>query len=76
MGRAKCLTFLQRLMRAANNIGIGERFEVASLMEQVRTEERLSRFFEEHTTVRQMGSLARAKTVLPGRKGPASGDGA
>jgi len=74
MGRAKCLTFLQRLMRAANNIG--ERFEVASLMEQVRTEERLFRFFEEHTTVGQMGSLARAKTVLPGRKGPASGDGA
>ena len=74
MGRAKCLTFLQRLMRAANNIG--ERFEVASLMEQVGTEKRLFRFFEEHTAVGQMGSLATAKTVLPGRKGPASGDGA
>ena len=40
-------------------------------MEQVRTEQRFLRFFEEHTSVPavgQMGSLAITKTVLPGAK--------
>ena len=32
------LIFFQRLMRAARDIGRGERFDVAVLMEQVRTE--------------------------------------
>ena len=32
------LIFLHRLMRAADDIGRGERFDVADLMEQVRTQ--------------------------------------
>ena len=66
-------------MRAANDIGRGERFDVANLMEQVRTEQRFLRFFEEQTSVPavgQMGSLAIAKTVFSGRKGPAIREGA
>jgi transcriptional regulator with GAF, ATPase, and Fis domain len=58
-------------MRAANDIGSGERFDLADMMEQVRAERRFLRFFEKHTrvpAVGQMGSLAIAKTVLPGCK--------
>jgi hypothetical protein len=70
---------IPRLMRAAHDIGRGERFEVADLMEQVRTEECSLRFFEEDTSVPavgQMGSLAVTKAVLPRRKGPAVSEGA
>ena len=54
-------------MRAAYDIGRGERFDVADLMEQVRTEQCSLRFFEEDASVPavgQMGSLAVAKAVL------------
>jgi hypothetical protein len=47
-------------------------------MEQVRTEQRFLRLFEERAgvpAVGQMGSLAIAKTVLPGREGCAIGKG-
>jgi hypothetical protein len=66
-------------MRAAYDIGRGERFDVADLMEQVRTEQCPLRFFEEDAgvpAVGQMGSLAVAKAVLPRRKGPAVSEGA
>jgi hypothetical protein len=66
-------------MRAAHDIGRGERFDVADLMEQVRTEQCSLRFFEEDArvpAVGQMGSLAVAKAVLPRRKGPAVSEGA
>jgi hypothetical protein len=48
-------------MRAAHDIGRGERLDVAGLMEQVRAEQRLLRFFEEYAgvpAVRQMRRLA------------------
>ena len=66
-------------MRAPHDIGRGERFDVADLMEQVRTEQCSLRFFEEDASVPavgQMGSLALAKAVLPRRKGPAVSEGA
>jgi hypothetical protein len=47
-------------MRAPHDIGRGERFDVADLMEQVRTEQCSLRFFEEDASVPavgQMGSL-------------------
>jgi hypothetical protein len=68
------LIFLQRLMRAANDIGRRERFEVAGLLEQVRTKQRFLSFLEEHASVpavRQVRSLAVAKGVLAGQKGRA-----
>lgn len=42
-------------MRASNHIGRRERFAIASLMEQVRTEQRFLRFFKEHTSVPAVG---------------------
>jgi hypothetical protein len=41
------LIFFQRLIRAARDIGRGERFDVAAPMEQVRIEQCSLRFFEE-----------------------------
>jgi hypothetical protein len=79
IGRENARLIFLSLMRAADDIGRGERFDVPDLMEQVRTEQRFLRFFEGHTrvpAVGQMGSLAIAKTVLPGRKGPAISEGA
>jgi hypothetical protein len=49
------LIFLQRLIRAAHDIGGGERFDVADLMEQVRTEQCSLRFFEEDASVPTVG---------------------
>src|SRR5258708_28995364 len=62
-----CLIFLHRLMRAAHDIGRGERFDVAHLMEQVRTEQCSLCLFEEDASVPavgQMRSPAVAKSVL------------
>ncbi len=62
------------MTRAAHDIGTRQGFDVASLMEQVRTEQRSLRFFEEDAgvpAVGQMGSPAVAKAVSPCRKGPA-----
>ena len=49
------LIFLHRLMRAAHDIGRGERFDVADLMEQVRTEQCSLCFFEEDASVPAVG---------------------
>jgi hypothetical protein len=67
------LILLHRLMRAAHDIGRGERFDAADSMEQVRTEQCSLRFFEEDASVPavgQMRSPAEAKSVLPRCKGP------
>jgi hypothetical protein len=42
-------------MRAAHDIGRGERFDVAVQMEQVRTEQCSLRFFEEDASVPAVG---------------------
>src|SRR5579862_6442495 len=72
LGKDTRLIFLHRLMRAAHNIANGKRFDVADLMEQVRTEQCSLRFFEEDASVPpvgQMRSPAVAKSILPRRKG-------
>src|SRR5258706_16428636 len=73
------LIFLHRLMRAAHDIGRGERFDVSDLMEQVRTEQCSLRFFEEDASVPAVGQMrgpAVAKSVLPRCKGPTVSEGA
>jgi hypothetical protein len=49
------LKILHRLTRAAHDIGSGERFDVAHVMEQVRTEQRLLGLFEEDAGVPAVG---------------------
>jgi hypothetical protein len=46
LGENAGLILLERLMAAAHDIGRGERFDVADLMEQVRTKECSLRFLE------------------------------
>jgi len=62
---------LHRLTRAANDIGRGERFDVAHMIGTGRTEQCSLRFFKENASVPavgQMGSLAVAKAELPRHK--------
>jgi len=77
-GQNAGLIFLQRPIRAANNVRRGEWFDVAGLMKQIRTEQRSLRFLEEHSgvlAVGQMRSLAIAEAEFPGRKGLAISEG-
>jgi hypothetical protein len=62
-------------MRAAHDIGRGDRFNVADLVEQVRTEQCSLCLFEEDASVPavgQMRSPAVLKSVLPVAKAPPS----
>src|SRR5579862_7646755 len=73
------LIFLHRPTRAAHYIGRGERFGVADLMEQVRTEQCSLRFFEQNAGVPAVGQMrgpAVAKPVLPRFKTPTVSEGA
>src|SRR6266436_412795 len=66
--KVTCLIFLHRLTRAAHDIGGGDRFNVADLVEQVRTEQCSLCLFEEDASVPavgQMRSPAVLKSVLP-----------
>src|SRR5579872_4430011 len=63
-------------MRAAHNVAIGKRFDVAHLVEQVGTEKCSVRFLKKDArvpAVRQMRSPAVTKSILSGTKSFAIG---
>jgi hypothetical protein len=57
LGEDTHLIFLHRLMRAAHDIGRGDRFNIADLVEQVRTEQCSLCLFEEDASVPAVGQI-------------------
>ena len=50
-GQRSLLHLLHRLARGLDQIGGGQRFDVAEVMKEVGTEQRLARLLEQHTGI-------------------------